>query len=65
MQMRTKGINYETPPEWTQKLPRTADAFYVDSHRRLYHNRIAKLLDTKGAMNDLLHRLEKYFDVNG
>jgi DNA helicase-2/ATP-dependent DNA helicase PcrA len=63
MQMRTRGINYENPPVWTQRLPRTADAFYIDNHRRLYYNRIAKLLDTKGAITDLLQRLEKYVDV--
>lgn len=63
MQMRTKGINFDPPPAWTQKLPRTKDAFYVDTGRRLYHNRIAKLLDTKEVMGDVTRRIEKYADV--
>lgn len=63
MQMRTKGINFDTPPQWTQKLPRTSDTFYVDSYRRLYHNRIAKLLDIKRAVCDVVQRIEKYIDV--
>ena len=63
MRMRTKGINFDQPPQWTQRLQRTADAFYVDSHRRLYHNRIAKLLDNKGVVGDVTRRIEKYFDM--
>jgi len=63
MQMQTKGINYEMPPERTRWLGSATDAFYIDSHRRLYHNRIAKLLDAKGVMSDLFQRLEKYVDV--
>lgn len=63
MQMRTKGINFDQPPQWTQKLKRTADIFYVDSRQRLYHNRIATLLDTKGVLGDVTRRIEKYFDV--
>ncbi|NNM84941.1 MAG: DNA helicase UvrD [Phycisphaerales bacterium] len=63
MQMRTKGINYENPPAWTQKLPRTDNRFYVDNRRRVYYNRIAKLLETNGAIGDVRRRLEKYFDA--
>ena len=63
MQMRTKGINFDQPPQWTRALQRTADAFYVDGHRRLYHNRIATLLNTKGVVGDVTRRIEKYFDV--
>ena len=63
MQMRTKGINYDTPPAWTQRLPRTNEAFFIDLHRRLYHNRIANLLDIKGVMGDVTQRIEKYVDV--
>jgi len=63
MRMRTKGINFDQPPQWTQRLKRTADAFYVDNHRRLYHNRIATLLGTKEVVSDVTQRIEKYFDV--
>jgi DNA helicase-2/ATP-dependent DNA helicase PcrA len=63
MQMRTKGINFDPPPQQTRMLPRTNDAFYVDRHRRLYHNRIATLLATKGVMSEVTRRVEKYADV--
>lgn len=63
MQMRTKGINFDQPPQWTRRLPRTADAFYVDGSSRLYHNRIATLLETKRVVVDVIRRIEKYFDV--
>lgn len=63
LQMRTKGITYDKPPPWTYKLPRTDDAYFVDCHRRLYHSRIANLLDRKGAMSDVTRRIEKYVDV--
>ncbi len=63
MQMRTKGINFDQPPQWTMKLQRTNDAFYVDRYRRLYHNRIARLLNTKQVVDDVVRRIEKYFDV--
>lgn len=63
MRMRTKGINFDMPPEYTLWLSRDLDAFYIDSSRRLYHNRIAKLLDTKGVIAEAAKRVEKYFDV--
>lgn len=63
MKLRTSGINFDTPPVRTQRLPRTDDAFFLDFHRRLYHNRIANLLDTKDVMGDVTRRIEKYVDV--
>lgn len=63
MRMRTKGINFDPPPQYTRMLKRSNDAFYVDGHSRLYHNRIATLLDTKGVVGDVTRRIEKYFDM--
>jgi DNA helicase II / ATP-dependent DNA helicase PcrA len=57
-----KGINWDTPPAITLRLKRNNPKFYIDSHGRLYHNRIAKLLETRGVLNELFERLEKYFD---
>ena len=64
MQMRTKGINYQKPPEWTQKLPRTADAFYINGHRRLYHNRISKLINAKGATERFVATIGEIYRCN-
>lgn len=63
MMMRTRGINFERPPEWTRMLQRTEEAFYIDSHRRLYHSRIAMLLAAKGVLSEVTNRVEKYFDA--
>ena len=62
LKMRTKGINWQTPPDYTQKLDRKKRSFYVDSYGRLYHNRIAKLLGEANLLQDINLRLEKYFD---
>jgi len=61
--VKAKGVNWDVPPLNTQKMPRDNIAFYLDGHRRLYHNRMAKLLDTKGVYGDIVQRLEKYFDT--
>jgi len=62
LKVKAKGINWDVPPLATQKMPRGNMAFYLDGHRRLYHNRIAKLLETKCVYSEIVHRLEKYFD---
>lgn len=59
---RSRGINWQTPPSWTMRLPRYVKKFYMDGSRRLYSNRIAKLLEVEGVLEDLNQRLEKYFD---
>ena len=63
MRMRTNGINFDPPPMHTRWLSRDLDSFYIDPSRRLYHNRIAKLLETKGVIAKAAKRVEKYFDV--
>ena len=63
MRMRTRGINFDMPPVQTLRFSRDSHAFYIDPSRRLYHNRIAKLLATKGVIGEAAKRVEKYFDV--
>lgn len=60
---KTQGINFQQPPDWTMRVRRTEDSYYIDKHRRLYHNRIAKLLEVRGIITDVIQRIEKYFDV--
>jgi len=62
LETRGKGINYEVPPSWTLRLSRDKKEFYFDKHNRLYHNRIAKLLEVYGVLSLINQRLEKYFD---
>ena len=63
MKMGTKGINYDQPPAWTQKLKRTNSNYYINGHQRLYHNRIAKLLEVTETISEIKKRIEKYFDA--
>lgn len=63
MQMKTNGLYWDAPPQFTARLPRTDDRYYLHSTGRLYKGRLAKLLETKGAMPDVIGRIKKYFDV--
>lgn len=57
-----KGINWELPPSYTRMLKRTDLRFYLDDYKRLYSNRIAKLVTNNTGISDIINRLEKYFD---
>ena len=60
--VRAKGINWENPPPFTLRLKRSDMRFYIDPMRRLYSNRIAKLVGQKGVVDDVVGRLSKYYD---
>jgi superfamily I DNA/RNA helicase len=36
--------------------------YYIDKQKRLYHNRVAKLLEQYSTLSDINMRIEKYFD---
>ena len=57
-----KGIRWDTPAAWTLKLPRDNSLFYLDKQKRVYHNRIAKLLEVENLLEPVNQRIEKYFD---
>lgn len=63
MKMKTKGLNWDSPPDWTSKLPRTDERFYFDISRRIYKGRLAKLLEVKGELLEAVARVEKFYDV--
>jgi DNA helicase II / ATP-dependent DNA helicase PcrA len=60
---RPNGINWKNPPAWTMHISRDKEQFYFDMNRRLYHNRIAKLLEVRGIVKMVNSRIEKYFDI--
>lgn len=62
IQIKSKGIYWERPPQFTFNLDRNNDKFYLHSSNRLYSSRIAKLLEVKNALSDVRQRLESYFD---
>lgn len=61
-EVRARGMYWRDPPSWTLKLPRHDLRYYLDAGRRLYHNRIAKLLDQRSVLSDVNNRVGKYFD---
>ncbi len=60
--VKSKGINWNSPPTNTFKLARSNMAFYQDSTGRLYSNRIAKLIEQKDMVKHVVSRIEKYYD---
>lgn len=61
-EIKPKGIFWDTPPQWTNRIKRDDTNYYLTSDRRLYHNRIAKMLEVYEVIEDIIARLEKYYD---
>jgi DNA helicase-2/ATP-dependent DNA helicase PcrA len=57
---KTKGINYN--PNLNRFIKQTNIKYYIDNYRRVYSNRISKLLEKTGELRNVNSRLEKYFD---
>lgn len=60
--VRPSGIFWDIPPQFTNRLKRTDKKYYITKDRRLYHNRLAKLLEIYEVLPDINQRLEKYYD---
>ncbi len=60
--LKAKHISWGTPPAKSRYKGHQIK-YYVDSNNSLYHNRIAKLLETQKVLDELISRLEKYFDI--
>jgi DNA helicase II / ATP-dependent DNA helicase PcrA len=58
--VKAKGINWEKSLPMYEKA--TSPKHYMDSYRRLYHARIAKLFNQMNILDDINKRLEKYCD---
>ena len=63
MKMNTQGISYSLPPASTLRLPRSDIRFYLDPHRRLYSNRLAKVLEARSVTAEVIGRIQRFFDV--
>lgn len=61
-EIKPKGIYWKIPPFWTNKIQRSDIKYYMHKDGRLYHNRIAKLLETYEVISDIKDRIYKYFD---
>ncbi len=57
---RTKGINYNSNPN--RYIKQTNSLYFIDKNKRIYSNRISKLLECEGELENVRARLEKYYD---
>ena len=57
---KTKGINYKPNPNKYAK--QTNLNYYIDNNKRIYSNRISKILEKTGELDNINARFEKYFD---
>lgn len=60
--LKAKGMLWDNPPTWTLKIKREQPKYYINENKKLYHNRIAKLLEVMKVQNEVNNRLEKYYD---
>jgi hypothetical protein len=60
--IKVKGIYWDAPPGHTKKLRRSSIDYYLSPSRRLYHNRIARMLEEAKIFGEINERLAKYYD---
>lgn len=61
MQMGTRSLSFRRPPQ--RSYPLTDPRRFRDSSGRLYHNRLAKLIETKGLLHPVKARNERFYDA--
>lgn len=58
----TRGVTFKPPPEF-RRYRLTDERYFISSRRRLYANRLAKLIEQSNMVGAVVTRMEKYFDV--
>lgn len=61
MRFSTRGLNFKRPPD--RRFTLDDINRYRDSRGRLYHNRLAKLIEIKGLLPTVKARIERFYDV--
>ena len=61
-ELRTTGISFDRPSDYSNVQKVTSRARYVTAGGRIYHARMAKALDAQGCVTDLQRRIERYYD---
>lgn len=62
MKMRTTGIAFERPSNYSTRQKLNSRDRYVTGSGRIYHARMAKVLEVHGCIPALQRRLERYYD---
>lgn len=60
LKIGSRGLTFRRPPN--RQIPLTDIARFRDGSRRLYHNRLAKLLQLKGCIPTIKARIERFYD---
>lgn len=60
--LKTKGISFDRPSEYSSRQKITSRERYVTPGARIYHARMAKALDAMGCIPALLNRIARYYD---
>lgn len=58
-ELKIKGASFDSPPKFAKKDQLN---HYMTKTGRMYHSRIAKFIVNAGMVNDLINRIEKYYD---
>lgn len=58
-QLSTRGLSFAQPP---QRVPRTNMVHYRDGSGRLYHRRLAQMLDGRNMLPAIRQRLARFYD---
>lgn len=58
-ELKIKGTNFDSPPKFAKKDQLN---HYMTKTGRLYHSRIAKFIVNSNMVNDVINRVEKYYD---
>lgn len=63
-ELKTKGINFNYPlPQYAQRTKKDTLEHYIDRSKRLFSNRISKLLIEFGVVDEIVERIEKFFEL--
>lgn len=63
-QLKTKGLVFLNPlPQHIQRSRKDCREHWMNGHNRLYSNRVAKLLIEADAIDEVIARIDKYFDL--
>lgn len=63
-QLKTKGLVFLNPlPQHIQRSRKDHREHWMNGHNRLYSNRVAKLLIEGDAIEEVIARIDKYFDL--
>jgi len=60
--LKTKGISFDRPGDYSTLQKVTSRARYVTAGDRIYSARMAKVLDARGCISQLQRRIERYYD---